>query len=312
MASENGALSNVAASSRNLTLQIGSFLIRLRLFPDSLTEEFANLYSHYPVYHHDALTDFEIEMGPERAWRGFLESKVKILVDQKSLFQPQPRRLAIPMLESTMNLVLARRTTRYLLLHAAVVERDGRAVLLPGVPGAGKSTLCAALVERGWRLLSDEFTMVRLDDGRIQPHPRPISLKNNSIELIANRYAGARLSRPYEGTIKGTVAFLRAPNDAVARAQETAAPVLTIFPSYRAGVRLDLAPLVKAEAFLRLVDNSANYFTLMKAGFDTLAGLIETCGVYSFTYSDLDEAIAKIDELMALAPNPPIFHEIRS
>jgi predicted ATPase len=31
-------------------------------------------------------------------------------------------------------------------------------VILPAPPGSGKSTLCAALVTRGWRLLSDELT----------------------------------------------------------------------------------------------------------------------------------------------------------
>jgi predicted ATPase len=33
-----------------------------------------------------------------------------------------------------------------------VVERDGHALILPAMPGSGKSTLTAALVQRGWRL----------------------------------------------------------------------------------------------------------------------------------------------------------------
>ena len=70
-------------------------------------------------------------------------------------------------------------------MHAAVFERDSSAVVLPGPSGVGKSTLCAALVARGWRLLSDEVAMIRPQDGLLQPYPRPISLKNESIEMIA-------------------------------------------------------------------------------------------------------------------------------
>lgn len=57
-----------------------------------------------------------------------------------------------------------------LALHAAVVSppagQDGSrcAVLLAGDSGAGKSTLAAALVLRGWDLLSDELAVVGQDD----------------------------------------------------------------------------------------------------------------------------------------------------
>jgi predicted ATPase len=46
------------------------------------------------------------------------------------------------------------------MLHAAVVEKNGKALILPALPGSGKSTLSAALAMNGWRFLSDEFTMI--------------------------------------------------------------------------------------------------------------------------------------------------------
>ena len=36
----------------------------------------------------------------------------------------------------------------------------------------------------GWRLLSDEMTLLSTSDGQIYPVPRPISLKNESIDVI--------------------------------------------------------------------------------------------------------------------------------
>lgn len=50
---------------------------------------------------------------------------------------------------------------RTLLLRGAALEREGRATLLLGAPGTGKSTLARGLQGRGWNLLSDE--MIALD-----------------------------------------------------------------------------------------------------------------------------------------------------
>jgi hypothetical protein len=45
--------------------------------------------------------------------------------------------------------------------HASALEVDGKAVLIVGVAGAGKSTLIAALLEHGGRMLGDDLTIVR-------------------------------------------------------------------------------------------------------------------------------------------------------
>jgi len=49
-----------------------------------------------------------------------------------------------------------------LTLHAAAVEVDGHGVLLVASGGAGKSTLAAAFVQAGYRLLSEDVTCVRV------------------------------------------------------------------------------------------------------------------------------------------------------
>lgn len=47
-------------------------------------------------------------------------------------------------------------------VHAAALEIDGSAVLVGGLTTAGKSTLGAAAVRAGWRLLSEDTTALRL------------------------------------------------------------------------------------------------------------------------------------------------------
>jgi serine kinase of HPr protein (carbohydrate metabolism regulator) len=48
-----------------------------------------------------------------------------------------------------------------ILIHASCVAIDGRAVLLAGGSGSGKSDLALRLIDRGAALVSDDYTQVR-------------------------------------------------------------------------------------------------------------------------------------------------------
>jgi len=173
-----------------------------------------------------------------------------------------------------------------------VLERHGRAVILPAPPGSGKSTLTAALSGKGgWRLLSDELTLLELDTGLLVPNPRPVSLKNASIDIIRAYVPDAVLSTPVRDTTKGTVAHMRAPGDAVLRAADCARPAWIVFPHYSAGAATTLEPLARAATFMELAGNSFNYSVLGAAGFHALGRLIEQAAGFRFRYSALDEAL---------------------
>ena len=52
-------------------------------------------------------------------------------------------------------------------LHASCVALDGRAVLITGISGSGKSDLSLRLLDRGFTLVSDDQTIVRKVGERI-------------------------------------------------------------------------------------------------------------------------------------------------
>ena len=52
-------------------------------------------------------------------------------------------------------------------LHASCVAADGRAVLIAGPSGSGKSDLALRLLDRGFTLVSDDRTIVRKDGVRL-------------------------------------------------------------------------------------------------------------------------------------------------
>src|SRR6187402_2380873 len=52
-------------------------------------------------------------------------------------------------------------------VHASCVAIAGRAVLIGGRSGRGKSDLALRLIDRGAALVSDDYTLVRRRDGRL-------------------------------------------------------------------------------------------------------------------------------------------------
>lgn len=57
--------------------------------------------------------------------------------------------------------------------QATAVAIGGRALLIEGPPGSGKSSLALALIDRGARLIGDDGVMLEVAGGRLLAHPHP-------------------------------------------------------------------------------------------------------------------------------------------
>ena len=169
---------------------------------------------------------------------------------------------------------------------------------MTGESGAGKSTLAALLGERGWRLMGDEFALLDLEQGRLHPFPRAISLKNRAIALF-DGLDPHRLGPLLEATPKGNIRHLRPGADAVARMDEAAAPSLILFPRYDRTFERAIRPVGAAEVFVRLTQASTNYVALGERGFDALTGLVRSVPARAIDYADTDMAVGLVEELWA-------------
>lgn len=255
------------------------------------------------LYHEHALApegqwcDHVVRIERARGLRRHLRPQVRFLFEGSAVFEPLPLRHALPLTEWALNWAIATRSHQYLILHAAVVARDDRAVVLPAPPGSGKSTLCAALIHRGWRLLSDELALIALDDMSLWPLVRPVSLKNASIELIRAFASESVFSERTDDTHKGSVALLRPPAEHVRLSARPARARWVVLPRYVAGARARLTLRHRPGTLLELSRNAFNLGPTGRDGFHALGGMLDDCRCYDFEYARLDDAIAVFDAL---------------
>jgi hypothetical protein len=262
------------------------------------------MYGDFPCLEAPRFADFHIEIEKDsRSWFG-RGSTARFCFDGKPFFTPLPSYQAFAMLEWGLNWCIAAHSQHYLIFHAAVIEREGLAAILPAPPGSGKSTLCAALVNRGWRLLSDELALYDIHSGRVFGMARPINLKNRSITIIQDFAPSAVMTAAVPNTSKGTVALMRPPTESVLRAVEGARPAWVISPAYQEGARPCLESQDKAQAFLLLAEQSFNYEIQGLPGFQALGRMIDQCHCHRFVYSRLDDAVEVFAELSAESPAP--------
>ena len=249
-------------------------------------------YALHGVEPDDGFVDFHVAVDRPDGARRWLKPQVQFQFDGSLPFTPLPGDQGFPLLEWGLNWCVTSHSHQYLILHAAVLERHGRALLMPAPSGSGKSTLCAGLAYAGgWRLLSDELALIEPATGLVWPLPRPVSLKNASIDVIRELAPSAQFGREVHETVKGRVVHVRSPPSSILLAHEPVRPGWVVLPRFEPGAQARLEPLSRALAFMQLVDNAFNYHVHGRNGFNVIADLIERCICHQFTYSDLPQAI---------------------
>jgi HprK-related kinase A len=253
-----------------------------------------SLYAGYPAV--AGVPDYTLRLEPQAWWRRYFRQSVAIRGDYTLPDAlPLPLTQGLLAAEMGMNLQLALGERRFLLLHAASVEKDGRALILTGESGSGKSTLSALLGANGWRFMGDEFVLIDPESGELRAFPRPVSLKNASISVMEAALPDDRFGPRLKGTPKGDIRHLRPDTTALAAMDRPATPRLILFPrfGYETAVR-DVPP---GEAFVRLTQASTNYTAMGERGFAALSKLVTTVPAKAIDYPDTATALDLVASL---------------
>lgn len=244
---------------------------------------------------HNQVIDFVVDFN--RSWWSVSQAFAFRLGSQHFRFCHQEQMCSV--LEWGMNWCISSYQHRYLCIHAAVLEKDNKAIILPAPPGSGKSTLCAILMQEGWRLLSDEHCLIDPASGQLVPCVRPISLKNRSLAVIQQRYPTAQINVIQQNTLKGTIGYLAPSEISWQQNLQKTEPAVIVFPKYDSDTATTLLePIEQSTLLMHLALNSFNYSALGKQGFDVLSHLVSRCPGYSLVYADTDDMLLKIKALL--------------
>jgi HprK-related kinase A len=283
-------------ATEGVRLDLGAMRARIHTPFADLADAIGTVYGDMPCADGPGFDDVTVEVVPTPGLKGRLRPSLRFLADGLDPFGAQDRAFALPALEWGLNWCFATQFNRHLLLHAGVVDIQGRGLVLAGTPGAGKSTLTAALAMAGHRPLSDEFGILRLVDGMLLPLPKPIALKNRSIDVARARWPGATLGPVHHKTHKGDVAHLAMPARSLAMRDVPVRPSVVVLPRWSDGSAPLLRPVSPPEAIAQLTSNSFNADMLGVVGFDAIRAVVDACSCWALDYSELDDAIAVLEQ----------------
>jgi HprK-related kinase A len=281
----------------DVQIRTGPFVSRVTSNIPAFRDEFERLYSGHPGGEAGGFSDFHVAVKLPAGPRRWIRPQVVFENDGTRPFQAFPVGQAGAVFEWGLNWAISTTSYTHLMIHAAVVGRGEAALILPGTPGSGKSTIAAALVAEGWRLLTDEIALLVPDSATLMPLVRPISLKNQSIDIIRARAPDAVFSRTVLDTHKGSLALLRPPAASVAAMRSPAEARWLVFPRYAKSTQPLFAAKSRAMSFHALARNAFNYEIHGESGFRTLARLISQVECRDLVFDDLDYALAAIRSL---------------
>ena len=266
-------------------------------FDKAVIDNLGNIYTNN-ILSETGDADFHVGLSKARVAGIPQPSRCLFHLDGFKPFTKAPLAHAHAMLEWGMNWCISEYASDRLILHAATVAKNGTATLITGNSGSGKSTLACGLMLEGYRLLTDELSLINIDSSTVTPFVRPVSLKNKSIDVIKHRYPSAEFGASAFATHKGTVSHCKPTENSWQTKFDNARVKHIIFPKYNAhcdGLSVEeVAPL---NVFNLLNTQSFNINTLGVDAIRALQNISESCVAYRIEYSDLSSAADFINGL---------------
>lgn len=282
---------------QNVLLDLYPFKFLIGSNIQMIWQNLEQIYKHADKLDRSSTTfDYAVTAASDLGLRKYIRPQARFFCDLREPFKPMSVNKAYAMLEWGLNWVIAANEVNYVIIHSAVLARDGKAILFPAPPGSGKSTLTSFLAFNGWQLLSDEMAIIVPNSRTVLPFVRPICLKNSSIDLAKAWFPHGVFSSIAKDTHKGDVIHLSPPVQSWQLRKSSAEIVGIVFPNYDADKKLEIYQLNKLEAFQQLTDNAFNYSISGISGFNTLTKIIDNSATFEIHHNDLHEVKAFLEE----------------
>lgn len=189
-------------------------------------------------------------------------------------------------------------------VHAGVVAFGDDCVLLPALAGSGKTTLTAALVERGATYFSDEIALLDGPTMAVTPVPLSLTIKDGSIEPLRAIYPDLETLPRHVREDYVHVRYMPPPSASLAVAETTARPRWIVFPTYGSDVATALHAIDRPTALRRLLDESSIPPSRMtREHVESLVQWMRTVDCYELPFSSLETAVALIASLATSQPD---------
>jgi len=225
------------------------------------------------------------------AARATSDGNISLLEDDALTFEDLPRHEALHRLAGIVVGRLASSVKTGVSIHAGVVLLNAQAILIAGPTGAGKSTLTAWFVEKGYDYLTDEFALLK-SGGALTGFPRAFMLKPGSHDIVG---AFSRFSE-CPGRRFGDALMLRPPPS-----QSSGLPCrLIVFPDFNPGQDLEIEVLSAARASIALMACTGNTSQLADGGFNALNELASQATAVVVRYGAFSQIEGVLDVLARL------------
>lgn len=280
-----------------LRVRVGPLVVNIRSTLPSVGQGIVTHYAAHAVESDDGFADFHVSVQRARPARAWHPAEVAFSFDGAEPFARLPGTDGFPLLAWGLQWCVSVHCHQYLLVRGTALERHGRALLLPGPDGVGKSTLAAGLaLANGWRLLSDGVVLVDPDTGRVLPLPGPVGIDDDAIEAVRSLSPQTSFAVSEHLMPRGRVTYITSTGRGF-EIEQSVLPAWVVFARYEAGGMAQMRPLDGALAFMSLAENTLNYNLHGRRGFTALATIIDACAGHQCTHGALSEAMTMFSAL---------------
>ena len=166
-------------------------------------------------------------------------------------------------------------------LHAGAVAQIGKAVLIAGSSGQGKSTIATKFCDRGWQLMSDDVAPIRMDTNEVLP-----------FNQTPFRRIDPGVTMPMDGV--GDIPREEVEMSASLLRRSSAPVVGVVFPRFDRGSNATLTRVSQGEGALELLRNSRNIMDHGNAAVARVAAMAKAVPMFQLCYSDAKDAVDAI------------------